>query len=267
MVITADKAAEPIRWIGQRRYAGRSNAGNHLVLPITIRTGALATGVPHTDLCVSPTHGMMVDDHIVPAWRLLNGVTITQAATVDEVVYFHVELHRHAVLLANGAPTESFLDADESRSQFANVADFHARFPDAAPLKAMRARLESGFALQDIRERLADRAGIVPEVEPAGPLLGFVDQATPARVCGWAQDADSPEEPVALEVLVGKRPVARLLANAYRPDLRAAGIGSGCHAFDLSLPGVLEGEVTVRRVGDGALLAMTDHAKISVQAA
>ena len=266
-VLTVDGVAEQVRWIGRRDYDGRFIAGNHLMLPVTIQSGALSDGVPHTDLQVSPGHGIVLDGYLVPAWRLINGVTITQAAAVDEVHYFHVELHRHAVLLANGAPAESFIDDAGCRGQFANASDFHIRFPDAPRFEPVQGRLEDGFALRHIQTRLATRAGIVPSIGPAGVLRGFVDQATPKRVCGWAQDVDNPEEPVEIEVRAGSRRVLQALANAYRADLRKAGIGSGCHAFDLALPNGLDGAVTVRRVGDGAMLRMTEDAKTMLRAA
>jgi hypothetical protein len=123
-----------------------------------------------------------------------------------------------------------------------------------APLAA---RLEDGFGLQAIQERIGARAGVVTPVEPIGALSGFVDIATLGRVCGWAQDGDSPEEPVALEVLSGGEAVLCLLSNAYRADLRRAGLGSGCHSFDMALPAGLPGPIEVRRVTDGACLPQT----------
>ena len=264
-VMTASGEHCPIRWIGRRSYDGRFIAGNHLMLPVTIRAGALADGVPHTDLTVSPGHAMWVDGQLVPAWRLINGVSITQADAVEHVAYFHVELHRHDVLLANGAPAESFLDETGFRGQFHNAADFHRDYPDASPLAPMQARLEDGFALQCIRERLAARARVHQSVEPAGELRGYIDQAGPARICGWAQDMDIPEEPVALEIRVGGVPVLSVLANAYRADLRRAGLGSGCHAFDVALPPGVGGVITVQRVMDGALLRVADASARSEQ--
>lgn len=48
------------------------------------------------------------------------------------------------------------------------------------------------------------------------------------------------------------------LAAEYRPDLRAAGLGSGCHAFSLPLPhGAVRG-LDIRRVSDGAALCLPD---------
>ena len=256
-VITADGAAEPIVWIGRRSYAGRFVAGNHLMLPVCFKAGSLADGVPQRDLFVSPGHAMMVDGQLVPAWRLVNGVSIRQAPAVDQVTYIHVELARHALLFAEGAVTESFLD-DGCRGQFhAATGTAH---PDAPAMTALAPRLEDGFALQAVRDRLAARAGVLEAVEPAGPLRGYVDVAGTDRVCGWAQDIGSPEEPVALELLVDGGPVVCVLANAYRADLRRSGLGSGCHAFDIALPGGFAGAVQVRRVGDQAVIASTDLA-------
>jgi len=56
--------------------------------------------------------------------------------------------------------------------------------------------------------------------------------------------------------------VARVLANQYRADLRAAGLGSGNHGFEVALPDWVTGEVEVRRAGGGARLA-----KIAAKAA
>jgi autotransporter passenger strand-loop-strand repeat protein len=254
-VITGSGKAIPVRWIGQRSYAGAFIAGQHLMLPVCIKRGALGDGVPHTDLTVSPGHAMFVDGQLVPAWRLINGVSIVQAASVEEVTYFHVELDAHAVIFANGAPAESFID-DGCRAQFQNASTA----PLAGPASPLAARLEDGFGLQRLQERIAERAGIVTSVEPCGALRGFIDAAGPDRVAGWAQDADSPEEPVALEVLIGGKPVVCMLANGFRADLRRAGMGSGCHAFEIALPGAWAGTVSVRRISDGAVLTATDTA-------
>jgi hypothetical protein len=102
-------------------------------------------------------------------------------------------------------------------------------------------------------------AGLIRSIEPMGALRGYVDPAGPERVCGWAQDADSPDEAVVLEVWLDGQPVLCMLANAYRANLRRAEMGSGGHAFDVSLPAA--GAVTVRRIVDVAVLGMTEAAR------
>ncbi len=85
---------------------------------------------------------------------------------------------------------------------------------------------------------------------------GWVDQATRERLDGWALDTTTPGSPVALQLLDNGRLVARVLANRYREDLAAAGMGTGRHAFTFDLPGVLDPlirhVIQVRRERDGA---------------
>jgi autotransporter-associated beta strand protein/autotransporter passenger strand-loop-strand repeat protein len=246
--------AERIRWLGRRSYAGATIAGNPLLLPVCVRAGALADAVPRRDLWLSPGHGLFIDGVLVPAWRLVNGRSVVQPPAMGLVHYLHVELAAHDIILAEGAPAESFLD-DGCRGQFANAAEFQ-RDPAAAPARPCAKRVEAGFRLQAIQRQVAARAGLAPAVAAGGPLRGFVDRASPALVCGWAVDCSAPEVPVVLDVLAAGERVARLLANQYRADLRRAGIGSGCHAFDVALPPGLAGPVAVRRASDHAPLPL-----------
>jgi hypothetical protein len=249
--------AKKIKWIGRRGYEGRAIAGEHLKMPVCVRAGAVAAGVPARDLWVSPGHALWVDGALMPAWRLVNGVSIVQAEAVERVSYLHVELDEHEVLIAEGLGAESFHD-DGSRREFANAADFWARYPLDRPGVAL-ARTEDGFALEAVRRRLAARAGILAADGVPGTLRGFVDVIQAGVISGWAQDEAAPETPVCLDVFADGRRLARVLANAYRADLRAAGMGSGCHGFTLALPAWV-GRVEVRRVVDGAVLAMTETA-------
>jgi len=46
--------------------------------------------------------------------------------------------------------------------------------------------------------------------------------------------------------------VARVLANGYRADVRAAGFGNGCGGFAGAIPAGVKGRISVRRALDGA---------------
>ncbi len=157
-VVTAAGAVRPIRWIGHRSYRGRFLAARRDHMPVCIAAGALADGVPMRDLFVSPKHAMFIDGLLVPAAALVNGASITQLRTVETVEYWHVELDTHDVLLAEGAPAESFID-DDSRAMFHNSDDYTARYPDAHAAAALYCapRVKQGSALEAIRTRLALR--------------------------------------------------------------------------------------------------------------
>jgi hypothetical protein len=158
-VMTMSGITKPIRWIGRRSYSGETARDNTEVLPILIRAGALADDLPRRDLWVSPEHAMFIDGMLIPAAALVNGVSIVQEDSIEEVAYIHLEFDSHAVIYAEGAASESFVD-DESRAMFDNAAEYARLYPNAAPEPARfcAPRTEDGEELEIVRERLAARA-------------------------------------------------------------------------------------------------------------
>ena len=158
LVQTASGQHRRIKWLGRRSYAGRFLTANRNVNPVRFRAGALGNGLPRRDLLVSPEHAMFLDGMLVPAKALVNGNTIRLERGLDRVDYFHVELDSHDVLLAEGAPSESFLE-DGNRGQFHNAAEHTAMYPDApAPGQRCAALVDGGPGLEAIRRRLAEVA-------------------------------------------------------------------------------------------------------------
>jgi hypothetical protein len=88
--------------------------------------------MPCSDLWLSPDHAVFVDDVLIPIQYLINGSNVAQEPR-DEVTYYHVELARHDVLLAEGLPCESYLDTG-NRSNFANEGTSLALHPDFSSL-------------------------------------------------------------------------------------------------------------------------------------
>ncbi|GAL98849.1 glycosyltransferase [Acetobacter tropicalis NRIC 0312] len=230
-VRTASGALRPIRWIGHRSYSGPFVRGNRNVLPVVIRTGALGDGLPRRDLSVSPLHAMALEGVLIPAICLTNGISILQAERIDEVTYFHVELETHDILLAEGAPSESFVD-DDSRNMFHNAVEFKKLYPDAAPLPAVYCapRIEEGPILEAIRTRLNAEAGIAPVSMSARSIEGYLDEVTRTVIRGWARTPQS-ENPLRLSIFDNGIAIGEVVADCPRPD-----VGADC-GFCFVVPG------------------------------
>jgi hypothetical protein len=136
LVVLADNAVAPVRWLG-RSTVSAPFADPVRMLPVRIKAGALATELPQRDLLVSPGHALLIDDILVEAAALVNSVSILREADVPaSFTYYHVELEHHAVILAEGAPAESFVD-NTDRLAFDNWADHELLHPEPAPIEEM----------------------------------------------------------------------------------------------------------------------------------
>ncbi len=163
-VVTVDGSTSAVRWIGQRRIVVARRRDPHNVQPVRIHAGAMAPGVPSRDVLLSPDHAVFVDGSLIPVRYLLNGATVVQESW-SEVTYVHIELERHAVMLADGLPAESYLDSG-NRAAFqegvTNVAVIASGSqPEALAVWARDAcapLVHSGPALEQARRRFLDRA-------------------------------------------------------------------------------------------------------------
>jgi len=117
---------------------------------------------------------MFVDGKLIPAKLLINGMTIVQERDAKSVHYFHIELDRHAVLLAEGLPAESYLDTG-NRAYFANsglAMVLHPEFHVNAGLKcweedACAPLAASAVAVEPVWRELAARAEAMGYTRPA----------------------------------------------------------------------------------------------------
>ncbi len=112
---TAAGRLAPVRWVGRMTVDPRRDRD---AAPVCITAGAFAPGVPCRDLLVSGDHAVLIDGVLIPARALVNGATIRRAAATAPVLYVHVELDRHDVLLAEGLAAETYLDTG-NRARFA----------------------------------------------------------------------------------------------------------------------------------------------------
>jgi hypothetical protein len=248
-----------IKWIGRQSYGARFIRGNRDRLPVRIAAGALGAGLPKCDLFVSPGHSMLLGDVLVLARDLVNGITITQNGSSEDVHYYQLEFETHDCVLAEGVWSESFCDHADLRGQFHNAAEFWTLYPEhVTPAEHLMCapRPEAGYTLAAALYPAVARAAALA---PLGQLRGVLDEVSPdGLIRGWAQDMANPELPVLLAIALGTRLLGTTLACDHRPDLAAAGIGTGRAAFSFQAPRLSPEEqaaIVVRRVADGAVLA------------
>jgi hypothetical protein len=135
----------------------RARARRRAATPVIVRKGALAENVPHHDLHVTKGHSFYLDNVLIPAEFLVNHRTIVWDDWAQEVTIYHVELETHDILLANGAPAESYLD-DGNRWLFRNGNSGWDQ-PAKAPYAPV---LTGGPVVDAVWRRLLDRAGPRP---------------------------------------------------------------------------------------------------------
>ena len=186
LVLTHNGVSMPVAWVG----GGRVEPGVE-DRPIIIRQGAFDDNVPSSDLSVTAGHAFLFDDILIPIEELLNGVSIVRSRDPQPYRYFHVELAKHGVLLANGAPAETYRD-DDNRAAFA----WTAGVPESGRLSCVPV-VPHGPRVDAVWERLARRAphrDLVLSNEPDLHILVAGRRVDPSVVDGetFLFDLDDP---------------------------------------------------------------------------
>jgi hypothetical protein len=127
-VLNAAGAAMAIQWIGSRRTDCSRHPRPAEVRPVRIHKNSFGAGKPRCDLILSPDHSVYLDGVLIPVRHLVDGVSVSQEATT-EITYWHVELTRHDIILAEGLACESYLDTGNRRAfSGGGVVDLHPDF-------------------------------------------------------------------------------------------------------------------------------------------
>ena len=190
-----------IKWIGQRRIDCRRHPDPQQVWPVRIVAGAFGPDQPCRDLLLSPDHAVAIDGGLIPIRLLVNGASIRQEAGVPEVHYFHIELNRHDLLLADGLAAESYLDTG-NRCMFANAGMTIVLYPTLEEPTAQQRR-EAGSCLQLRGDPL--------DVEPVWQAL-----AARAKSLGLALPVIATTHDPALCIVAGMRRFAPIQQDGGR---------------------------------------------------
>jgi hypothetical protein len=103
---------------------------------------------------------------LVPAHLLVNGATVAREPASGLIIYHHIELARHAVVLAEGLPSETYLDTGNRGAFLASAGAARRRRVHAESCSPL---VTGGAVLTAIRARLHRRA----------VALGYRVSATP----------------------------------------------------------------------------------------
>jgi hypothetical protein len=143
-------------WVGRRIVDCSRHPEPTKVWPVRISTDAFGRGMPATDLFLSPNHAVFVDRVLIPIRLLVNGCSVRQVMA-ERIAYHHIELAQHDVVLANGMPAESCLDASD-RASFSNGGDIVTLHPDFSALvrgnTGCAPLVQTGRVLDAVRNRL-----------------------------------------------------------------------------------------------------------------
>mgnify|MGYP001950069294 CR=1 FL=1 len=157
--VTAFGTRRSINWIGSRMID--CSGENAHMAPVRVRANAFGGGVPERGVLLSPGHPVLVHQNgvevLVPIMNLINGTTI-ERTSMPSVTYWHIELDKHDVLLADGLPAESFFDMG-SRGWFDHDLDDILANPDLVPAGQhgrCREVAIDGPLVEAERRRLAD---------------------------------------------------------------------------------------------------------------
>jgi len=164
---------QTVKWVGARDLDLTRHPKPETVAPIRIRAGALGHNLPQRDLTLSPDHCLFVDGGLIPAKLLVNDMTIVRDLSVKTVSYYHVELARHSVMIAEGVAAESYLDTG-NRAFFSNAGLATILHPELNINENLRCWATDACApltvaseaVQPVWQRFADRAVALGHAAP-----------------------------------------------------------------------------------------------------
>lgn len=100
-------------------------------------------------------------------------------------------------------------------------------------------------------------------ISETSSIIGNFEGLHGTYISGWAFQSDAPDARVRLLLQIDDLTPVEVIADLFRIDLEAAGIGDGCHAFQLPVPSILADgamhTVFLRDAASGALILDSPH--------
>ncbi|MDG6095737.1 Hint domain-containing protein [Acetobacter sp. AN02] len=113
-VVVMENGQEEIRrivWSGRAQASVRADLpDDEAGWPVRVLRDAFAEGVPSRDLLITSGHCLFMEGRFLPVRMLVNGVSVFYDRSFSSYEYYHIETERHSVVMANGVPTETYLD-------------------------------------------------------------------------------------------------------------------------------------------------------------
>lgn len=170
LVATESGEARAIRWIGRITVDREGEAPwGADAMPVRVAKDAFGNGSPKRDLYLSRAHMVHLNGVLIPVGDLINGRTITAVDVPGaQIVYYHVELETHDVVIAEGAPCETLLTTAEKLTAFDNVDEYYALY--GAPMDMVACAPLAAFngGRSELKSRL--RSAISPVVDIRRPM-------------------------------------------------------------------------------------------------
>jgi hypothetical protein len=170
LVATASGEMRAIRWIGWITVDREEDAPWHTdAMPVRVAKDAFGAGSPSRDLYLSRLHMVHLNGVLIPIGDLINGQTITAVDVPgDQIVYYHVELETHDVVIAEGAPCETLLTTAEKLTAFDNVDEYYALYGAPVDMVACAPLAAFNGGRSELKSRL--RSAISPVVDIRRPM-------------------------------------------------------------------------------------------------
>jgi hypothetical protein len=191
--------ARPIVWMGIGKVLATRGSRN-AATPVIVRRGALAHNVPHRDLRVTKGHSLYLDDVLIPVEYLVNHRSIMWDDLAQEVALYHIELATHDVLVADGAPAESYRD-DGNRWLFQNTNSGWALPPQEPCAPVLTGGPVVDAAWRRLLERAGPRPGLVLTDDPDMHALADGERLDVTRRVGEAYVIHLPTVPSVLHIV------------------------------------------------------------------